>query len=84
MCIQLLAYTCACMCSQGTCICIIHTATRWTNSPFPECSHQYQEWQGDVPHTKYDLPLQQGAMEYYQAVMGTEFSQNGGIHVNIW
>ena len=25
---------------------------------------QYQEWKGDVPHKQYDLPLQQGVMEY--------------------
>ena len=36
-----------------------------------KCSHQYQEWKGDVPHMQYDLPLQQSVMEYHHPGVGT-------------
>ena len=42
-----------------------------TNLPHSECSHYYQEWKGDVPHKQYDLPLQQGVMEYDHPGEGT-------------
>ena len=39
--------------------------------PGMQYPHQYQEWKGDVPHKKYDLPLQHSVMEYDHTGVGT-------------
>ena len=47
--------------------------------------HQYQEWKGDVPHKQYDLPLQQGVMEYnHHPGVGTIVQSHDGYNVHMY
>ena len=57
-----------------------------TNSPHFECSHQYQDREGDIPRKWYDLPLQQVVMEYHHTGVGiivqsTWWVQCTNVHV---
>ena len=67
----------------------LYTATslniQWTNSPYYlQCSHQYQEWNRDVPHMQYDLPLQQDVMEYhYPEVSMIQFSHVLVLYIHL-